>query len=240
MNKDRRLSNEQVKTVINNICKLRHISEPKVIFSGKPKWNKDIIDKYHYENFGKFADNYIVMISKGESFEKNECFIIVETGNSFEKYTILACKNLIHLFAEYIDIHVNRPLVSICFTSDIGSKQLVELNVPIYNFPYRFIVLPNLYYCCGSKTKIGGLTSEFELFPYQESYNKKDYALINSDDPMIIALNGLPNELYKYAEYKIDHGTYKKVHIKKIQRVSKNPKASIDSLREDFIFNVNF
>ena len=234
----RKLSKEQVETVINNVCKLRHISKPETIFSGKPKWSKEILDKYQYENFGRFADNYIVMISKGKTFDENECFIIVETGNSFEKYTILACKNLLHLFVEKINIYIKRPLVSICFVSDVGNKQLSELSTPIYNFPYRFIILPNLYYCCGSKTKIGGLTSEFELFPYQETYNKKDYALINSNDPMIIALNGLPNELYKYAEYKIDHGVYKKIHIKKIQKISKNPKASIDSLNEDFVFNL--
>lgn len=238
MNKDRKLSENQVKIMIDNICKLRHLTNIKQVFKGKPKWTKEVLTKYGYENFGKFAENYTVLLANGVDKDKNECFIIVETGSSFEKYTIFACKNLLHLFIEHINININRPLVSICFMSDIANRQLIELNSPIFNFPYRFIILPDLYYCCGSKTKIGGLTSDFEIHPYQEAYNKKDYALINSNDPMIIALNGLPNELYIYSELKTDHGAYKKIYIKKIQKIAKDSKAPINSLCEDFIFNV--
>ena len=43
------LSKQQTLTVIENICKLRHLSPPKEIFSGKPKWDDKIIEQYKYD-----------------------------------------------------------------------------------------------------------------------------------------------------------------------------------------------
>ena len=229
-----RLTLNQTNTVMENICKLRKLSPPKEIFNGKPKWNDEELKKYGYEKFGKFAENYRVMIAKGDSH--SECFIVIDIGKSFEKYTVLCCANLLHLFIDKINIHESRPVVSICFTSGITSKQLVELNTKIFDFPYRFIILPNLYFCCGSKTKIGGLTSEYEILEYNQTYNKKEYPVVFSNDPMIIAMNGMPGELYKYSQIMYDNGVYKTVFIKKIVRIPKNPDLPIDSLREDFVF----
>ena len=230
-----KLSESQTSTVIENICKLRHLEKPKEVFSGKPKWEESVLKEHGYEKFGKFAENYRVLIAKGNP---SECFIIVDTGKSFEKYTILACANLKHLFIEHIDTTIKRPLVSICFTSSITNKQLVELNTEIFNFPYRFMILPELYFVCGSKTKIGSLTGEYELMEYEKTYNEKEYALINSNDPLIIAMNGIPGDLFKYSQLMFDTGVYKTVFIKLIQRVSKNPDLPIDALREDLIIGL--
>ena len=234
MTKNIKLSDEQVKIVINNICSLRKLNEPKKVFDGKPKWTDEELKKYKYERFGKFADNYQVLIAEGETH--SECFIIITIGKTFEKYTVLCCANLLHLFINHINVKYDRPVVNICFTSNITPKQLVELNTKIFDFPYRFIILPNLYYCCGSKTKIGGLTSEFEIMKYESTYNNKEYPIVFSNDPMIIAMNGMPEELYKYSQIMYDNGIYKTVFIKKISRIPKNPELPIDALREDFVF----
>lgn len=228
-----KLSTEQVNTVINNICKLRHLTELKEVFNGKPKFTDKELAEYGYEKFGKYADNYRVLIASNN--EHSECFIIVDIGKTFEKYTIMACANLLHLFSKQVNTDSEKPMVSICFNSNVPAKQLAEINGKIFNFPYRFIVLPALYFVCGSKTKIGGLTSEYEILPFQPTYNGKDYAVIMSNDPLIIAMNGIPGELFKYSQLLFDTGVYKTVYIKRIQQIPKNPDLPIDSFREDLI-----
>lgn len=234
MPKGIRLTAAQTNTVIANICKLRGLDSVKDVFSGKPKWSDEELKKYGYEKFGKFADNYQVLIAKGKTH--SECFIVIDIGDTFEKYTILCSSTLLHLFSDKINVQSDRPIVSICFTSQIAPKQLAELNTKIFDFPYRFIILPDLYFCCGSRTKIGGLTSEYEILNFEETYNKKNYPVIFSNDPMIIALNGMPGELFKYSQIMYDNGIYKTVYIKQILRIPKNPKLPVDSLREDFVF----
>ena len=234
-----KLSQKQIETVINNICSLRKLKKPKELFNGKPKWSDDIIKKYNYEKFGKFADNYTVLLAEGKEKSLNQCFILVDIGKSFEKYTILACANLLHLFQNYISPNQDRPMVSICFTSDIQTKQLAELNTPIFTFPYRFIVLPSLYFICGSMTQIGSLTDEYELFPYEKTYNGKEYSVIFSNDPLIIALNGVPGELFKYSQILFDSGVYKTIFIKLIQKKPKNPDLQLNALCEDLIIGLN-
>ena len=231
------LSKEQVEIVLKNICKLRNLKEPEIIYSGKPKWSDAIIQKHNYERFQKFAKNYTIYFAEGNEGVPNEIFIHVEIEKTFEKYLINVCSTLLHLFIDKIDVNIKKPIVSICFSTNIPNKQLVELNTPIFQFPYRFILLTKLYFVCGSKTRIGALTGDYELFPYQESYNKKDYAVIFSNDPLIIAINGLPGELFKYSQLFFDSGVYKTVFIKKIQSIPKYPELPLDVLKEDFLVN---
>lgn len=313
------LTKNQVDIVLKNICKLRHIGEPKEIYSGKPKWDAETLQKYNYEEFAKFASKYTIYVSEGQ--DHNEIFIVINSDKTFEKYQVLACSNLYHLFEKYLkrpqvkggvikraeakksyrsaplkivksahkvstnlatnvsisletgnyigmevdtdegedkyrfaddilsasqidqdDIEMRRPYISICFTSSLAEKQMAELNIryhkPIFDIPYRFIILPNLYFTCGSKTQIGLLTSEHEILPFQKSYNGKDYAIIFSNDPMVIAMNGMPGELYKYNQVMFDHGVYKTVNVKRIQRAQKNPDAPVESLISDYIIDV--
>ena len=117
------LSKEQVEIVLKNICKLRNLKEPEIIYSGKPKWNDAIIQEHNYERFQKFAKNYTIYFAEGNEGVPNEIFIHVEIEKTFEKYLINVCSTLLHLFIDKIDVNIKKPIVSICFSTNIPNKQ---------------------------------------------------------------------------------------------------------------------
>ena len=70
------------------------------IFEGKPNFSKEIVDKYKYKLYTKFADNYVIY--KCISLEDNhvEIFFTIETDH-YDKQNILALVGFEHIVKPY-------------------------------------------------------------------------------------------------------------------------------------------
>ena len=214
-----KLTKEQIDTTLNNMWKLRHVKMVKKIYEGKPVFSKDIMAKYNYKHYTKFAENYVIYLCKSTDDNHNEIYITVETDH-YDKQNLLAVSGFEHMISEYLEESksYNRPTINLCVCFVL--TQAMRSHVPTNIFPcnpfMRVFSLCNLYPMIGSKTKLCGLTFDYHLKPYEKTYNNKDYIEISSSDPMVIALNGVMGELLICSRILFDVTAYKDIQIRKI------------------------
>ena len=214
-----RLNGEQIKTTLNNMWKIRNVKMEEKLFEGKPVFSKEIMAKYKYKHYTKFADNYVIYLCKSLEYKHNEIYITVETDH-YDKQNLLAISGLEHLIGKYLDESCTycRPTINICLCFVL--TQSMRSHVPTEIFARKCFVrvfsLCNLYPMIGSKNKLYGLTFDYKLLPYERAYNDKDYIEISSSDPMVIALNGVMGELLVCSRIIYDVTAYKDIQIRKI------------------------
>lgn len=214
-----RLTPEQINTTLNNMWKIRNLKLDKKIFEGKPVFSKDIMAKYKYKHYTKFADNYIIFLCKSTIDKHEEIYITVETDH-YDKQNLLAISGFEHMIGEYLDKSCSycRPTINICLCFVL--TQAMRSHVPTEIFSRKCFVrvfsLCNLYPMIGSKNKLYGLTFDYKILPYEKAYNDKDYIEISSSDPMVIALNGVMGELLVCSRIIYDETAYKDIQIRKI------------------------
>ena len=220
-----RLTEEQIKTTLNNLWDLRKVKLEKKIFQGKPIFSKEIMTKYKYKHYTKFADNYEIFQCKSKVDGHNEIYITVETDH-YDKQNLLAISGFEHLITEFITESCNyvRPTINIClcFVLTKAMKKHIPTEIFANTAFVRVFSLCSIYPMLGSKNKQFGLTFDYKLYPYEKAYNDKDYTEISSGDPMVIALNGLPGELVVCSRILFDTTAYKDIQIRKIVDKIKN------------------
>lgn len=214
------LNEEQIQTVLSNMWKLRKVKKEKVIFEGKPVFSKEIMEKYGYKHYTKFANRYVIYLCKSLEDNHNEIYITMETDH-FDKQNILAISGFEHLIGEYLNESretAKRPTINICLCFVVTSAMRKHLPTKIFNTSsfLRIFSLCNLYPMIGSRNKIGGLTYDYEILPYEKTYNNKEYIEISAGDPMVIALNGIDGELLKCSRILYDDNAFKDIQIRKI------------------------
>lgn len=215
------LNEDQIKTVLNNIFKLRNLKQTEIIYKGKPIFSKEIMEKYGYKHFTKFANNYVIY--KCKSLEDNhvEIFITVETDH-YDKQNILAIQGFKHLIEEYIvpSKYSFRPPINIClcFVVSQGMQSHIPTNVFTGYVYLRFIQMCKLYPMLGSKTKIGGLTFNYRLIKKDENeiktYNNKQFSIVDAGEPFAVALNAIDGDLIVCDRIIYDGTAYKDTQIK--------------------------
>lgn len=214
-----RLTPEQIDTTLKNMWKLRNVKMEKKLYEGKPVFSKEIMAKYNYKHYTKFADNYMIYHCKSLDDGHNEIYITVETDH-YDKQNLLAVSGFEHLITKYIEESrsYHRPTINLCLCFVL--TQAMRTHVPTNIFPsnpfMRIFSLCNLYPMLGSKNKQFGLTFDYKLRPYEKTYNNKDYIEIMSSDSMVIALNGIMGELLICSRILYDETAYKDIQIRKI------------------------
>lgn len=214
------LNEEQIQTVLTNMWNIRKVKKEKVIYEGKPIFSKEIMDKYNYKHYTKFANKYVIYLCKSLEDNHNEIYITMETDH-FDKQNILAISGFEHLIEPYLkESHdkAKRPTINICLCFVVTSAMRKHLPTDIFKIkPFlRIFSLCNLYPMIGSRNKIGGLTFDYEILPYEKTYNNKEYVEISAGDPMVIALNGIDGELIKCSRILYDDNAFKDIQIRKI------------------------
>lgn len=214
------LNKEQIKTVLENMWKLRNVKLEEKIFEGKPSFSSKIKQEYNYtKSYTKFADNYVIYRCKSLEDNHNEIYITVETDH-YDKQNILAISGFEHLIKNYLKESRDypRPTINICFAFVI--TEAMKSHIPPETFftdcNIRLFSLCSLYPMIGSKTKLFGLTFDYKILPYCEAYNNKDYPIISAGDPLVVALNGIEGELLLCARINFDVCVYKEYQIRRI------------------------
>ena len=214
-----RLTPEQINTTLKNMWGLRHVKMEKKIYEGKPIFSKEIMAKYNYKHYTKFADNYIIYLCKSTDDGHNEIYITVETDH-YDKQNLLAISGFEHMITQYLEESkkYHKPTINVCLCFVL--TQAMRSHIPTNIFPtnpfMRVFSLCNLYPMLGSKNKQFGLTFDYHLKPYEKAYNNKDYIEVSGSDPMVIALNGIQGELLICSRILFDVTAYKDIQIRKI------------------------
>lgn len=214
------LNKEQIKTVLENMWKLRNVKLEEKMFEGKPSFSSKIKQEYNYtKSYTKFADNYVIYRCKSLEDNHNEIYITVETDH-YDKQNILAISGFEHLIKNYLEESCNypKPTINICFAFVIteAMKSHIPSEIFFTNCNVRLFSLCSLYPMIGSKTKLFGLTFDYKILPYCEAYNNKDYPIVSAGDPLVIALNGIEGELLLCARINFDVCVYKEYQIRRI------------------------
>ena len=218
------LNEDQIKTVLNNMWNLRHLKEQEILYKGKPIFSKEIMDKYNYKHYTKFANNYVIY--KCKSLEDNhiEIFITVETDH-YDKQNILAICGFTHIIKEYLDNskESRRPLINVCLCFVVTQGMYSHIPTVIFNTfsNVRVIQLCRLYPMLGSKTQTCGLTFNYRLLKQEENdlstYNGKQFSIVDAGEPLAIALNAIDGDLLVYDRIIYDCTAYKDTQIKRVK-----------------------
>ena len=215
------LNKEQIRTVLDNIYKLRKLKQTEIVYEGKPIFSKEIMEKYEYKHYTKFANNYVIYRCKSLEDNHEEIFITVETDH-YDKQNILAISGFEHLIVQNLmsSKYNTRPYINIClcFVVSQGMQSHIPINI-FKGYTYmRFIQMCKLYPMLGSKTKIGGLTFNYRLLRKEENeiktYNNKQFSIVNAGEPMAVALNAIDGDLLVCDRIIYDGTAYKDTQLK--------------------------
>lgn len=236
------LTKDQIQTVLTNLWTIRKLKMDEKIFEGKPNFSKEIVDKYKYKLYTKFADNYVIY--KCISLEDNhvEIFFTIETDH-YDKQNILALVGFEHIVKPYLEPSCvyRRPYINVCLCFVITKTMKQHLPCEIFrpNCHLRIFSLCALYPMIGSKTSLySGLTYDYKLIKNEDidekykhngvpmAYNNKEFSIVLADDPMAIALNAMANDLIVYKRIIHDTSIYSEYQI----RVVKNKLSSLEVL----------
>ena len=86
------LNKEQIRMFLDNIYKLRKLKQTEIVYEGKPIFSKEIMEKYEYKHYTKFANNYVIYRCKSLEDNHEEIFITVETDH-YDKQNIILSIN---------------------------------------------------------------------------------------------------------------------------------------------------
>lgn len=209
------LTTEQIDTVINNMFTILKLSNKKEIFRGKPVFSRENEEKYKLPHITKFANNYVVYEGKLES--DAYMYIITIEADKFDKLNISACSWFYHLFEQNIDKSSLRPQVYICPAFVVTDTMLLHLPLNVIPCAYRFMSLAEAYPLIGSKNHLYGLTFDYKIVPYEESYNKRKYPIIFNSDIIVKILNALDGELIMCRRIMYDTSPYGEYTIRQVQ-----------------------
>ena len=220
------MTENQIKTVINNYAKVNKIKDTKILDCGKPVFSKENETKYGIPHITMFADRYTVYQMTQQ--DNSNLFIIVLEATKFNKYFLTAT---IFYYKKYIEGHIDvngnngHPQVIIAPAWQL-TETMKNQHVPANILPclYRFVSLVEFYPLIGSRNGLFGLTYDYELLPYEDYYNGRGYPIIYDSDPIVKLLNAMPGELIKckrvrqegesiYSEYYIRQVMTKKSEI---------------------------
>jgi hypothetical protein len=215
------LNELQIITTLTNLCLVRKLSPPELMFSGKPEFGQDTITKYNLVKITKFADNY--RLYKASSDSHTEYFIIVENKGSFVKEHINACVWFYHIFIKSDPHHDDDPFPKITImTAFVTTTKIIShVKENIMPCKYRFISMPMIYPRIGSRTQIFGLAYDLELIDYVALPNGREYPLIYDDDIDVLILNGLVGQLVKCKRIFNDGSPFSEYSIRQIIEVRK-------------------
>lgn len=224
------LTKDQIKTVLTNLWKIRRLKFEEKIFEGKPSFSKDIVDKYGYKSYTKFADNYRILRCKSLEDNHNELFILVET-DKYDKQNLLAISGFEHIIANYLEesLYHPRPTINLCLCFVITKAMKKHIPPEIFNANcfVRIFSLCSLYPLIGSKTvQYSGLTYDYEILDkvvvdtigreVPHAYNDKEFSVVYADDPITIILNAVEGELICYKRIIHDTAVYSEYQIRRV------------------------
>lgn len=235
------LTKEQIKTVLNNLWTIRKLKFEEIIFEGKPTFSKEIVEKYNYKIYTKFANNYAIYRCKSLTDNHNEIFITVETDH-YDKQNILAISGFEHMLTDYLHPSCDypRPTINIClcFVITKTMRQHIPPEIFYLNCFTRIFSLSALYPLIGSKTTLySGLTYDYKLIPNEDIktnkengvpsvYNLKSFPIVYANDPIAIVLNAIENDLICYKRIIHDTSVYSEWQI----RIVKNKMSNLSSI----------
>ena len=179
-----KLNEEQTKTVINNLAKIRHLSKVTKIFEGKPNYGQSDIDNlkkilppsFDLIKVTKFANSYTIYVLSDPKpntntndivkynsdakilnlNKRNEILIVLDT-DKFDKQHYLAILGLWPKFYKYLEENsedVQCP-VTIASTNIITQAISKHFNeTSILPCTYRLFSLCEIYPLIGSKNKL--------------------------------------------------------------------------------------
>lgn len=238
------LSKEQIKTVLTNLWKIRNLKFEDIIYEGKPTFSNEIMDKYKYKKYTKYADNYVIYICKSLEDNHDEIFITVETDH-YDKQNILAISGFQHLINGYLEqsLYYKRPTINIClcFVVTDTMKQHIPPEIFIGPCCIRVFSLCSLYPLIGSKTSLYcGLTYDYKLIKYENiddknkhnnipiAYNNKEFSIVYANEPIAIIVNAIENDLICYKRIIYDTAVYSEYQLK----IVKNKLSSLSSVSD--------
>lgn len=197
------LSKEQIKTTMDNYIKINKLKNVKIVDQGKPVFSKENEAKYNMPHITMFADNYTVYSTVATDPRTNKeynLFIIIIEATKFNKLFISAS---IYFYRKCIEANINpdgfngRPQVILAPAFRVTDQMTSHIPINILPCLYRFVSIVDFYPMIGSKNGLFGLSRDYEVIPYKEMYNGRDYAIIYDYDPMAKLLNTLPNDVIK-------------------------------------------
>ena len=194
------LTKEQIKTSMENLCKILHLVNLKIMYSGKPVFSKENETKYNLSHITKFADNYTLYEAehkKDETQESYFMYFIVLEADKFDKLNISACSWFYHLFEDKINKYgINgRPQVYISPAYVITDTMFLHIPTSIIPCLYRFVSLAEMYPMIGSKNGLYGMTFDYKIIPYEPAYNGRSYPIIFDYDIMVKILNAINGDV---------------------------------------------
>lgn len=211
------LNDEQIETVLRNLWKVRNVKHEEILFNGKINMTKEEIKNIGCDVYTKLAENYCIHRCKSIEDNHNELYIIVKT-TQFDKQNILAIEYFTPMLQKYFEetAHYKRPLVNICLPFTITDVILSHIPVEFIVCYYRIYSLCKLYPMLGSKNNLFGLTYDYHVIDYEETYNGKNYSTIDAGDPMVIAVNAIEGDLIVCQRIIYDTNAYSDTQIKRV------------------------
>ena len=201
---------------VRHLNKITKIYDGKASFTDKVKQE---LEKYNVElnKISRYANNYKVFVAnevediknaeilkynkniKLKNYEpRNEIFIVVDS-DKIDRQIYMATIAFYHLIAPYIEENKTKynylkPCVDIVLTNYVTAsmkKHITSNDIDYLPCPYKIYSLCEVYPLCGSKNRtIGSFTKNYEIFEYEELYNKNEYQAVNINDPIVKIMNG--------------------------------------------------
>lgn len=215
------LSEEQIKTTLNNWYKLLKLTDIVTIKDeAHPRFGEEEIKKYNLKLITKFGYRYVLI--RGTDEDGKYMYFFIVYSDRFEALHIYACSGWKYLL-EGLDDTPNtfdpsyHPRVFV--TTNYVVAEGVYRHVPSAIFddiPYRFVPLPEIYPRIGSKNGVGFLTTDLKIeknIPKTTTMGKR-YAKIQDSDVDVKILNAIGGDLISTRRKIYEDGTiYEEIYI---------------------------
>lgn len=213
------LDKKQIKTIYNNLLKVRGLYNNKLI-------NDDMVIDPENSNITR----YELYSSKSNVDRHVEYFILIYHEGKFDKNKFKICESFYeqHLSKDTKLDNRKAPNVTILLTFPVMSKTYTRTTTTDKILPckYRILLINELIGILGSK-EIFGLSYDYCILDdYKHSTNKR-FPIIYDTDPIIKILNGVEGQFLKYHRIINDKSVYSEICVRKIktkQHISKREK----------------
>ena len=226
-----------------HLNKMEKIFEGKASFTEKVKQE---LEKYNVElnKISRYADVYKIYrlydVDKIEDSEflkynskaqlknyeeRNEIFIVVDS-DAIDKQIYMATIAFYHIIAPFLEenktkYNYTKTAVDIVLTNYVTAamrKHVVSNDISYLPCPYNIYSLCDVYPLCGSKNRtIGSFTKDYEIFKYEELYNKNEYQIVSISDPIVKILKGEESDVIACKTLYFDASPYYEYQLRQIR-----------------------
>lgn len=235
------LTDVQINRVFENYKKIKHFDHHELIFEGKPK-KKNIEKAIRLNTLAKKYEVYLLTRDNDDlqenDFNKENIEVYKECNKKIklvnlqkrkELFIICYCDkfdvsfvNSVIYFEDYFNEYKPDQITIVTTNRLMKKLNIREIIEKTYRCKTLLFSLFDIYPLIGSPNCMYGLAYGYELIEHEESYNNKQYKLIDNNDPIVKLLGGSNGQLIIHMRTTYETSPYSEISVREIVGYNNN------------------